>query len=84
MVKMLIGGEQTDATATDELEVVDPATEDVYETVPAGGAGAVDLAVQAAAARSSSGRGRTPRSAPSSSARGSTSSPNARTRSSRR
>ena len=29
MVKMLIGGEQTDATATDELEVVDPATEDV-------------------------------------------------------
>jgi hypothetical protein len=26
MVKMLIAGEQTDATATDELEVVDPAT----------------------------------------------------------
>jgi succinate-semialdehyde dehydrogenase/glutarate-semialdehyde dehydrogenase len=46
---MLIGGEQTDATATDELEVVDPATEDVYDTVPAGDAGAVDLAVQAAA-----------------------------------
>jgi acyl-CoA reductase-like NAD-dependent aldehyde dehydrogenase len=49
MVKMLIGGEQTDATATDELEVIDPATEEVYETVPAGGVGAVDLAVQAAA-----------------------------------
>jgi succinate-semialdehyde dehydrogenase/glutarate-semialdehyde dehydrogenase len=49
MVKMLIGGEQTDATATDELEVVDPATEEIYETVPAGGVGAVDLAVQAAA-----------------------------------
>jgi succinate-semialdehyde dehydrogenase/glutarate-semialdehyde dehydrogenase len=48
MVKMLIGGEQTDATARDELEVVDPATEEVYETVPAGGADAVDLAVQAA------------------------------------
>jgi succinate-semialdehyde dehydrogenase/glutarate-semialdehyde dehydrogenase len=48
MVKMLIGGEQTDATASAELEVVDPATEDVYETVPAGGAGAVDLAAQAA------------------------------------
>jgi succinate-semialdehyde dehydrogenase / glutarate-semialdehyde dehydrogenase len=49
MVKMLIGGEQTDATATDELDVIDPATEDVYETVPAGDVGAVDLAVQAAA-----------------------------------
>ena len=48
MVKMLIGGEQTDATATDELEVVDPATEEVYETVPAGGIDAVDLAAQAA------------------------------------
>jgi succinate-semialdehyde dehydrogenase/glutarate-semialdehyde dehydrogenase len=48
MVKMLIGGEQTDATATDELEVIDPATEDVYETVPAGGVDAVELAVQAA------------------------------------
>ena len=48
MVKMLIGGEQTDATATDELDVVDPATEEVYETVPAGGVDAVELAVQAA------------------------------------
>jgi acyl-CoA reductase-like NAD-dependent aldehyde dehydrogenase len=48
MVKMLIRGEQTDATATDELEVIDPATEDVYETVPAGGVDAVELAVQAA------------------------------------
>ena len=48
MVKMLIGGEQTDATATDELEVIDPATEDVHETVPAGGVDAVELAVQAA------------------------------------
>jgi succinate-semialdehyde dehydrogenase/glutarate-semialdehyde dehydrogenase len=50
MVKMLIAGEQTDATATDELEVIDPATEEIYETVPAGGVDAVDLAVQAAAA----------------------------------
>ena len=48
MVKMLIGGEQTDATAQDELAVIDPATEDVYETVPAGGTDAVELAVQAA------------------------------------
>lgn len=48
MVKMLIGGEQTDATATDELNVIDPATEEVYETVPAGGVDAVDLAVEAA------------------------------------
>ena len=32
MVRMLIGGEQTDGTATDELDVIDPATEDVYET----------------------------------------------------
>jgi succinate-semialdehyde dehydrogenase/glutarate-semialdehyde dehydrogenase len=47
---MLIAGEQTDATATDELEVVDPATEEIYDTVPAGSVGAVDLAVQAAAA----------------------------------
>jgi succinate-semialdehyde dehydrogenase/glutarate-semialdehyde dehydrogenase len=50
MVKMLIGGEQTDATAARELEVVDPATEEVYETVPAGGADAVELAVGAAEA----------------------------------
>ena len=49
MVKMLIAGEHTDATATDELEVVDPATEDIYETVPAGGVDAVELAVHAAA-----------------------------------
>jgi succinate-semialdehyde dehydrogenase/glutarate-semialdehyde dehydrogenase len=48
MVKMLIGGEVTDAAAADELEVVDPATEEVYETVPAGGADAVELAVGAA------------------------------------
>jgi succinate-semialdehyde dehydrogenase/glutarate-semialdehyde dehydrogenase len=47
---MLIGGEQTDATAADELEVVDPATEEVFETVPAGGADAVDLAVGVAQA----------------------------------
>jgi succinate-semialdehyde dehydrogenase/glutarate-semialdehyde dehydrogenase len=50
MVKMLIGGEPTDATATDELDVIDPATEEIYETVPAGGVDAVELAVQAAAA----------------------------------
>jgi succinate-semialdehyde dehydrogenase / glutarate-semialdehyde dehydrogenase len=49
MVKMLIAGEHTDATATDELDVVDPATEDIYETVPAGGVDAVELAVHAAA-----------------------------------
>ncbi len=49
MVKMLIAGEQTDATATDELEVIDPATEETYETVPAGSVDAVDLAVHAAA-----------------------------------
>ena len=48
MVKMLIRGEQTDATAHDVLEVIDPATEEAYETVPAGGVDAVDLAVQAA------------------------------------
>ena len=49
MVKMLIAGEQTDATATDELEIIDPATEETYETVPAGSVEAVDLAVHAAA-----------------------------------
>jgi succinate-semialdehyde dehydrogenase / glutarate-semialdehyde dehydrogenase len=49
MVKMLIAGEQTDATATDELEVIDPATEETYDTVPAGSVDAVDLAVHAAA-----------------------------------
>jgi succinate-semialdehyde dehydrogenase/glutarate-semialdehyde dehydrogenase len=48
MVKMLIGGEQTAATATDELEVLDPATEESYDTVPAGGPEDVDRAVQAA------------------------------------
>jgi acyl-CoA reductase-like NAD-dependent aldehyde dehydrogenase len=48
MVKMLIGSERTDGTARDELEVIDPATEEVVETVPAGGADAVDLAARAA------------------------------------
>ncbi len=35
MVKMLIAGEQTDATAAAELEVLDPATEDVAACVAA-------------------------------------------------
>ncbi|HET9243233.1 MAG TPA: aldehyde dehydrogenase family protein, partial [Gaiella sp.] len=48
MVKMLIRGEQTEAKSKAELDVIDPATEDVYETVPAGGVDAIELAVQAA------------------------------------
>jgi succinate-semialdehyde dehydrogenase / glutarate-semialdehyde dehydrogenase len=45
---MLIGGEQQAASASQEIEVVNPATEDVVDTVPAGSAEDVDRAVQAA------------------------------------
>ena len=45
---MLIGGEQRAASASKELDVVNPATEEVVDTVPAGSAEDVDRAVQAA------------------------------------
>jgi succinate-semialdehyde dehydrogenase / glutarate-semialdehyde dehydrogenase len=45
---MLIGGEQQAASASQEIEVVNPATEDVVDTVPAGSAEDVDRAVKAA------------------------------------
>jgi acyl-CoA reductase-like NAD-dependent aldehyde dehydrogenase len=43
--EMLIGGEWRQAVARDELEVVNPATEEVLDTVPAGSAEDVELAV---------------------------------------
>jgi succinate-semialdehyde dehydrogenase / glutarate-semialdehyde dehydrogenase len=46
--EMLIGGEQRAAATTAELEVVNPATEEVVDTVPAGSAEDVDIAVRAA------------------------------------
>ena len=45
---MLIGGEQQAASASQEIEVVNPATEDVVDSVPAGSAEDVDRAVKAA------------------------------------
>jgi succinate-semialdehyde dehydrogenase / glutarate-semialdehyde dehydrogenase len=46
--EMLIGGEWRQATAHEELEVVNPATEDVVASVPAGSPEDVELAVATA------------------------------------
>jgi aldehyde dehydrogenase (NAD+) len=43
--EMLIGGEWRPAAAREEIEVVNPATEDVVATVPAGSPEDVELAV---------------------------------------
>ena len=48
MSQMLIGGEWRQAAAHDELEVVNPATEEVVDTVPAGSTEDVELAVATA------------------------------------
>ena len=48
MPEMLIGGEWRQATARDEIEVVNPATEEVIASVPAGSAEDVELAVATA------------------------------------
>ena len=48
MPEMLIGGEWRQATAHEEIEVVNPATEDVVDSVPAGAAEDVELAVATA------------------------------------
>src|SRR3954462_963184 len=45
---MLIGGEGRRAAAGEEIEVVNPATEDVVGSVPSGGAQDVELAVETA------------------------------------
>src|SRR4051794_1253055 len=45
---MLIGGEWLKASAGEEIEVVNPATEDVVASVPAGDVADVDLAVETA------------------------------------
>jgi acyl-CoA reductase-like NAD-dependent aldehyde dehydrogenase len=46
--EMLIGGEWRQATAREEIEVVNPATEEVVDTVPAGSPEDVELAVATA------------------------------------
>ena len=48
MAGMLIAGEKTEGAASEGLAVVDPATEEVIESVPRGGAADVDAAVTAA------------------------------------
>lgn len=48
MPEMLIGGEWRQATAHEELEVVNPATEEVVDSVPAGSPEDVELAVATA------------------------------------
>src|SRR5579875_315581 len=48
MPEMLIGGEWKEATAHEVLEVVNPATEEVVDTVPAAAADDVELAVATA------------------------------------
>jgi acyl-CoA reductase-like NAD-dependent aldehyde dehydrogenase len=47
-LQMLIDGERVEARSGDRFEVLNPATEDVYATVPRGGAEDIDLAVEAA------------------------------------
>jgi acyl-CoA reductase-like NAD-dependent aldehyde dehydrogenase len=49
MVEMLIAGEREAAQSGEEIEVIDPATEEVLESVPSGGPEDVDRAVKAAA-----------------------------------
>ena len=48
MASMLIAGEKTEGSAGEGIDVVDPATEEILETVPRGTAVDVDAAVQAA------------------------------------
>ncbi len=48
MPEMLIGGEWRQAAAHDELEILNPATEEVVDTVPAGAVEDVELAVATA------------------------------------
>jgi succinate-semialdehyde dehydrogenase/glutarate-semialdehyde dehydrogenase len=48
MVQMLIAGEREAARSGEEIEVLNPATEEVLESVPSAGAADVDRAVQAA------------------------------------
>ena len=48
MSQMLIGGEWREATAHEQIEVVNPATEDVVDSVPAGSPEDVELAVATA------------------------------------
>src|SRR3954468_24132377 len=48
MPDMLIGGEWRAATAREEIEVVNPATEETVASVPAGSADDVELAVATA------------------------------------
>ena len=48
MPEMLIGGEWRPATAHEQLDVVNPATEDVVDRVPAGSPEDVELAVATA------------------------------------
>jgi acyl-CoA reductase-like NAD-dependent aldehyde dehydrogenase len=49
MVEMLIAGEREAARSGEEIEVVNPATEETLESVPSAGRDDVDRAVQAAA-----------------------------------
>ena len=49
MVQMLIAGEREPARSGEEIEVLNPATEEVLESVPSAGAADVERAVEAAA-----------------------------------
>ena len=53
MAEMLIGGEWRRATAGAEIEVVNPATEDVVASVPSSAVADVELAVATASSTSS-------------------------------
>jgi acyl-CoA reductase-like NAD-dependent aldehyde dehydrogenase len=48
--KMLIGEDRVDARSGESMAVIDPATEEVIDSVPAGGQEDVDAAVAAARA----------------------------------
>ena len=66
MRRIFVGGEWVPSTTGDVIEVVNPATEQVIGTVPAGGADDIDMAVTAARtagerwARDHAGRARRP------------------------
>ncbi len=48
MAQILVDGEKVGAKTGEEMEVVNPATEETFDTVPKGGREDVDAAVSAA------------------------------------
>ena len=60
MAQILVDGEKVGATTGEEMEVVNPATEETFDTVPKGGREDVDAAVSAAKRASKEWSGKDP------------------------